>query len=327
MINLAIRRLAAAAVAATAMCLPAAHAADSWPDRPIRLIVPFGPGGATDIVARVLAGKLSESLGQQVIVENKSGAGGIIGTSHVKSAEPDGYTLLMATIGFGANPALYRGREFPFDPVKDFTHVTQLVNVPTVLVVHPSVPARSARELLDLAKAKPGTLNFGSAGFGTINQLAGDMVQAMTGIKMVHVPYRSGGASVLAVVSGEISMLFATVPTVMPFVRDGKLIPLAASGANKLPLLPDIPTLNKTIPGFSVVEWQGIVGPAGIAQPIVDRLNKEIVKALHDPAIVKRLEELGAEPVGSTPQAFADFVQSEVQRWNKVAEQTGMKAD
>jgi len=326
--HLAIRRLAAAAAtAAAALFLPAAQAAQTWPDRPIRLIVPFGPGGATDIVARVLGAKLSEGLGQQVVVENKSGAGAIIGTSFVKAAPPDGYTLLMATIGFGANPALYRGRDFPFDPVKDFTHISQVVNVPTVLVVHPSVKARSAKELLDLARAKPGTLNFGSAGFGTINHLAGELVQAMTGVKMVHVPYRSGGASVMAVVSGEISMLFATGPTALPYITDKKLIPLAASGARPMALLPDVPPLGRTIPGFSVVEWQGIVGPAGMPAPVVERLNQEIVKALKDPAIVKRLEELGAEPVGSSPQDFSAFVQSEVKRWNEVASQTGMKAE
>ena len=321
-------------VAGAAMALLAAagtgHAqAQEWqPERPIRLVVPFGPGGATDIVGRVVAAKLSTLLGQQVVVDNRSGAGGIVGTMNVREAKPDGYTLLVATIGFGANEALYRDREkkLPFDPVKDFTHITQIVNVPTVLVVHPSVGVKNVKELLDLAKAKPDTLTFGSAGYGTINHLAGELVKATTGLKITHVPYRSGGMSVGAVVSGEISMLFATTPSAIAFIKSGKLIPLATSGANKLELLPDLPPMNATIPGFDVVEWQGIVGPAGMPKNVVDRLHKEITAALKDPAVHKRLGELGAEPVGSTPQQFGAFVKSEVQKWHGVADKTGMKA-
>jgi len=312
------------AIALLAGILPAAYAqAQTFPDKPIHLIVPFGPGGATDIVGRLVAEKMSENLGQVVVVENKSGAGGIIGTTAVMRSAPDGYTLLMTTIGFGANPALL-GDKLPFDPVKDFTPISQLVNVPTVLVIHPSVPARSAKELIELAKAKPGTLTFGSANFGTINHLAGELVNSMVGVDMVHVPYRSGGASVAAVVGGQISMLFATTPSSLSFIESGALIPLAVSGSNRLSQLPDVPPLGDTIPGFSVVEWQGIVGPAGMPKPIVDKLHKSIVTALHDPALVKRLNDLGAEVVAGTPEELADHVKSEVVKWKKVAEQTGM---
>jgi tripartite-type tricarboxylate transporter receptor subunit TctC len=323
------RQIVAAAIASTLLAgAGAAHAQEWQPDRPIRLVVPFGPGGATDIVGRVLAAKLSTSLGQQVVVDNRAGAGGIIGTMNVREAKPDGYTLLVATIGFGANQALYRDREkkLPFDPVKDFTHITQIVNVPTVLVVHPSVGAKNVKELLELAKAKPDTLTFGSAGFGTINHLAGELVKATTGLKLTHVPYRSGGASVAAVVGGEISMLFATTPSAISFIRSGQLIPLATSGASKVELLPELPPMNATIPGFDVVEWQGIVGPAGMPRNVVDRLHKEITAALKDPAIAKRLSELGAEPVGSTPQQFDAFVAAEVKKWHGVADKTGMRA-
>lgn len=326
--NFTRRKFAAISFAALGASLfPASQAqADEYPSKPIRLVVPFGPGGATDIVARVLATKLSTTLGQQVIIDNRSGAGGVVGTMNVKESPPDGYSLLMATIGFGANPALYRFRKLPFDPLKDFTSISQLVNVPTVLVAHPGLKVNTAKDLLALGKAKPDLLNYGSAGYGTVNHLAGELLKATTGLQIVHVPYKSGGASVAAVVAGEISILFATTPSSIGFIKGGRLIPLATSGVGKVTMLPDVPPLNDTIPGFDMVEWQGIVGPAGMPKPIVDRLNKEIVAALKDPAIIKRLTDMGAEPVGSSPQQFESFVKSEVQRWHKVAEQTGMKA-
>ena len=322
-----MRRIIIGSLLSGLLALAPGVRAQDYPTKPIRLVVPFGPGGATDIVARVLAAKLSTNLGQQVIVENRAGAGGLIGTTFVKTSPPDGYTLLMATIGFGANPALYRHKSLPFDPTRDFTLITQLVVVPTVLVVHPSVPARSARELLELARNKPGDLDFGSAGYGTINHLAGELVKSMTGVKMQHIPYRSGGASVTAVVSGEIEMLFATTPSAISFIRSGQLIPLAASGSKPLALLPDVPPLGDTIPGFSVVEWQGVVGPAGMPRPVVDRLNTEIVAALKDPEIARKLAELGAEPVGGTDKEFEQFLRSEVRKWHGVADRTGMKAE
>jgi tripartite-type tricarboxylate transporter receptor subunit TctC len=325
-VNLTARICASAVVALTLGCA-GAQAADWRPERPIRFVVPFGPGGATDIVARVLAVNLTNSLGQAVVVDNRPGAGAVIGTSAVKDAAPDGYTVMMATIGFGANPALYRNRRLPFNPLTDFTYISQVVIVPTILVVPPSLGIRTAQEFIDRARANPGTLTFGSAGYGTVNHLAGELVKALAGVNMIHVPYRSGGQSTTAVVSGEISALFATVPTAAGYIRSGTMVPLATSGARSVAMLPDLPPMNRTIPGFDVVEWQGIVGPAGIPRNIVDTLNARIVAALRDTDLQKRLSDLGAEPFGSTPEEFQAFVAVEVRRWLDVAERTGMQAE
>jgi len=312
------------AIALLVGVVPAAQAqTQAFPDKPIRLIVPFGPGGATDIVGRLVAEKMSENLGQVVIVENKSGAGGIIGTTAVMRSPPDGYTLVMTTIGAGANPALL-GDKLPFDPVKDFTPIAMLTNVPTVLVVHPTSPVRSAKELIELAKAKPGTLTFASANFGTVNHLAGEMLKALTGIDIVHVPYRSGSEAVAAVVSGQVTMLFATTPSALSFIQEGRLIPVAVSGSTPVPQLPDVPLLNETVSGFNVVDWQGIVGPAGMPRPIVEKLNRSIVMALHDPALVKRLGDLGVQVATSTPDEHEEHLKAEVAKWKAVAERTDM---
>ena len=320
--------VAAAAALALAAATGTAQAQEWQPDRPIRLVVPFGPGGATDIIGRVLAAKLSQSLGQQVVVDNRAGAGGIIGTVHVRDSKPDGYTLLVSTIGFGANQALYRDREkkLPFDPNKDFTHITQTVNVPTVLVVHPSVGVKSVKELMEKAKAEPEKLTFGSAGYGTINHLAGELLKATAGLDVVHVPYKSGGDVVKALVGGEITMLFATIPSVIPFIKDQRVLPLAASGAKSPALMPQVPPLGTVVPGFAVNDWQALVGPAGMPKAILDRLNKETVAALRDPAVMKRIAELGAEVVASTPQELESHVKAEIATWMKVSNTTGMRA-
>ena len=321
-----LARIAAAAfAAASAAAFAPAHAADDFPNRPIRLVVPFGPGGSTDVMARIIAQQMSKSLGQQVIVDNKPGGNAIIGTTQVMRSAPDGYTLLLTTINFGANPALYR-EKLPFDPKKDFTHITHLANIPTVLSVHPSVKARTAAELIAFGKANPGTLNFGSAGYGTINHLAGELLKSTAGLNMVHVPYKSGGAVVQALVAGEISLLFATTPSAMQFFKSGQLVPLATSGPDPVTQLPGIKPLATVVPGFAVNDWQAVVGPAGMPAPIVARLNKEILAALRDPAVVKRMADLGAEPVGSTPQELTAHVKSEIAKWMKVSDETGMRA-
>ncbi|HMN78772.1 MAG TPA: tripartite tricarboxylate transporter substrate binding protein [Burkholderiaceae bacterium] len=326
MIRLRRRRfIRQASALAGAAVLPAARAQEVYPSRPIRLIVPFGPGGATDIMARVLSQQLTKNLGQPVVVENKPGGNAIIGTTTVMRSPPDGYTLLITTINFGANPALFR-EKLPFDPLKDFTLISHIVNVPTVLSVHPSVKARSAAELIQLAKSRPGEMNFGSAGYGTINHLAGELLKSMAGIEMVHVPYKSGGAVVTALVGGEINMLFATTPSALPFIKDGRIVPLAASGTAPIAQLPQVTPLATVVPGFSVNDWQGIVGPPGMPRALVDTLQREITAALRDPAVVKRVDELGSEVVASTPEQFHTHLRAEVAKWMKVSDQTGMRA-
>jgi tripartite-type tricarboxylate transporter receptor subunit TctC len=311
------------AALAAAVVLSIAQAQD-FPTRPLKLVVPFGTGGATDIVARLLAQQLTKQLGQQVIVENKPGASAIIGSTFVMRSPPDGYTLLVTTINFGANPALFR-EKLPFDPLKDFTLISQMVNVPTVLSVHPTVNARTAAELIGLARSKPGELNFGSAGYGTINHLAGELLKSTANLNIVHVPYKSGGDVVKALVGGEITMLFATVPTALAFIKSGHVIPLAASGSKLIEQIPQVPPLGTVVPGFSVNDWQALVGPKDMPRALVERLNKEVVAAFNDPALRKRLAELGAEPATGTPQDLEAHVKSEMAKWMKVSETTGMR--
>ena len=312
-------------VSAALMIAPAVSFAADYPNRVIRLIVPYAAGGATDVTSRTIAPRLSDKLGQQVVVDNRPGGAAIIGMNLVAKAPADGYTLLMATIAFGANPALYA--KLPYDPLKDFAPVSLVTTVPTVLAIHPSIPARSVRELIALAKAKPGSLNFASAGNGTINHLAPELLKYMTGTKMVHVPYKGGSFVVTAVMSGEVSMAFATTPTSLEFFKQGRLIPLAVSGTQRVPALPDVPTLGETVKGFDAVEWQGIVVPAGTPKEIITLLHKEIVASLADPAVRERILAQGSIIVGSTPEQFDAHIKAEIVKWAKVAKETGIKAD
>ncbi len=306
------------------MIANASIAAD-YPNRQIRLIVPYAAGGATDVTSRTLAPRLSEKLGQQIIVDNRPGGAAILGMNMVAKSPPDGYTLLMATIAFAANPALYS--KLPFDSLKDFTPVSLVTTVPTVLAIHPSVPARSVRELIALAKAKPGSLNFASAGNGTINHLAPELLKFMTGTNMVHVPYKGGSFVVTALLSGEVSMAFATTPTSLEFFKQGKLIPLAVSGAHRIDVLPNVPALGETVKGFDAVEWQGIVVPAGTPKEAISLLHKEIVSTLIDPAVRERILAQGSVIVGSTPQEFETHIKADLVKWARVAKEAGIKAD
>ena len=299
--------------------------AQEFPSKPLRIVVPYAAGGATDVTSRTIAPKLGEKLGQRVVVDNRPGGSAVIGMTHVAKSAPDGYTMLMATIAFSANPALYK--QLPFDSLKDFTPVSLVAIVPTVLAVHPSVPARSVKELIALAKAKPGQLNFASAGNGTINHLAPELLKSMTKTNMVHVPYKGGSFVVNAVLGGEVSMAFATTPTSLEFFKLGRMIPLAVSGAKRIPALPDVPTLGETVKGFDAVEWQGLVVPAGTPKEIIDRLHKETVATLTDSSVRDVMKALGAEPVGNTPQEFDAFIRRELVKWAAVAKETGMKAD
>ena len=301
-------------------------AAEPYPNRPIRLIVPYSVGGATDITSRIIAPYLSESMGQQVIVDNRPGGAAITGMDMVAKAAPDGYTIMMATIAFGANPGLYA--KLPFDPQKDFAPVSLVAIVPTVLAVHPSVPARSVAELVALAKAKPGVLNYGSAGNGSANHLAGELFRYMTSTNIVHVPYKGGGPVVVAIVAGEISMLFATISSSLQHFKGGRLIPLGVSTLKRNAALPDVPTVAEAgVPEYEIFEWQGVVVPAGTPKAVIERLYKEVVKAVARPDVNERIAGLGADVAGGTPQALAAHINAEVVKWKKIAKESGIKAE
>ena len=304
----------------------AAWAADPYPNRPIRLIVPYSVGGATDITSRLIAPHLGDSMGQQVVVDNRAGGASITGMDMVAKAAPDGYTILMASIAFGANAGLYA--KLPYDPQKDFAPVSLVATVPMVLAVHPSVPPRSVRELLALAKAKPGALNYGSAGNGSANHLASELLKYMTSINIVHVPYKGGGPAVVAIVAGETSMLFATISSSLQHYKSGRLIALGVSTSKRNTALPDVPTVAEAgVPGYEFFEWQGVVVPAGTPKAVIDRLHKEIMKALTNPDARERIAGLGLDVAGSTPQQFAAHINAEVIRWKKVAKESGIVVD
>lgn len=303
-----------------------AWAAESYPSKPIRLIVPYAVGGATDITSRIIAPPLGDSMGQQIIVDNRAGGASITGTDMVAKAAPDGYTILMASIAFGANAGLYT--KLPYDPQKDFAPVSLVATVPMVLAVHPSVLVRSVRELLALAKAKPGALNYGSAGNGSANHLATELLKHMTSTNIVHVPYKGGGPAVVAIVAGETSMLFATISSSLQHYKSGRLIALGVSTAKRNTALPDVPTLAEAgVPGYDFFEWQGVVVPAGTPQAVIDRLHQETVKALANPDARERIAGLGLDVAGSTPQQFATHLNAEVIRWKKVAKESGIVVD
>jgi tripartite-type tricarboxylate transporter receptor subunit TctC len=296
--------------------MPAAHA-QKYPDHPLRLIVPYAPGGSVDIIGRLLAGKLSEYLGQQVVVENKGGGGATIGTSLVAKAPADGYTLLLADIAFGANPALMS--KLPYDSGKEFAPVVLVALLPSILVVDPALPAGSAKELVALAKASPGKLNYSSAGVGSMNYLAGELFKAQNGIDVVHVPYQSGGQAIAAILGGQTQLVITTIPPVLQHVKAGKVRALALSGSKRQASLPDVPTFAEAgFAEFDVSLWQGLLVPAGTPADVIARLNAEVNRALAAPDVRARIAELGADPAGGTPEQFAAFINGEMARWGKL---------
>jgi tripartite-type tricarboxylate transporter receptor subunit TctC len=301
-------------------------AAQGYPTKPIRIIVPYAPGGSTDVVFRILAPRLTEFLGQQVLVENRPGAASTIGLDLVAKSPPDGYTVGVANIAYGANPTLYQ--KLPFDSEKDLAPVSLVSIVTMVLSVHPSVPARSVKQLIALAKAKPGTLNYGSAGNGSANHLATARFAHVTGIKLVHIPYKGGGPAVVSIVSGETAILFATIPSAIQHFKSGKLIPLGVSRAKRNAALPDIPTVAEAgVPGYDAVEWNGVMVPAGTPSVAINRLHEAIVKAVSVPEVKERITGLGADLVGNTPDEFRAFLKKELATWSKVVKEVGMRID
>ncbi|HTF16326.1 MAG TPA: tripartite tricarboxylate transporter substrate binding protein [Burkholderiales bacterium] len=321
-------RAAASLSAALALSAPhAAAAAEPYPARPVRFVVAFPPGGGTDIIARSIAQKLGERLGQQVLVDNRPGAGGNIGTDIVAKSSPDGYTLLMGSAGpLAINASLFA--RMPFDPIKDLAPVTLAASTPNVLVVHPSLPAATVRELIALAKARPGEINFASSGHGTPAHLAGELFNSMAGVKLIHVPYKGAAPALADLLGGQVQLMFSTMPPALPHVKDGQLRALAVTSLKRSPAAPDLPTVDEiALPGFEANTWHGVVVPAGTPGAIVARLNREIVAILHLPDVVERLSGQGAEALGSTPEEFAAYIKSESVKWAKVVRDSGAKAE
>lgn len=327
MSTLSLRGAAACALLAATSLIAAPAFAQTYPTKPIRLIIPFPPGGPNDILGRVLAQKMSEQLGQQVIIDNRGGGGGIIGAELAAKAAPDGYTLLLGgTASLSINPGLRK--QLPYDPIKDFAAVSLVGTAPSILVTHPTVPVKTVRELIELAKAKPGKLNFASAGIGTPPHLAGELFKNMAGVDMVHVPYKGGGPALTDLLAGQVGIYFCGISSALPFVKEGKLRGIAVTSAKRTAVMPEMPTIAESgLPGYEVGNWYAIVAPAATPRAIVARLNSEIVKALAGAEVKKRFLELAADPIGSTPQELAAYNRSEIAKWAKVIKSAGIKPE
>lgn len=315
------------AACATAMPAVVAGAADTYPVKPIRLIVPFPPGGPADALARMVGDRLAASLGQSVIVDNRPGAAGNIGMELAAKATPDGYTLVLAPAGnLTVNPSLYRN--VPYDVARDFAPVTVIAAVPNILVVNPTVPAQNLAELIRYAKANPGRLNFSSPGSGSGAHLAGELLKSSAGIDIVHVPYNGIAPAVTAVVAGDVQLMFAGAPSALPQLSGGKLRALAVASPKRIAAAPTLPTLDESgLPGFDVTSWYSIVAPAGTPQAVIERLQREIALALDRPDVRAKLTGLGAEPIGNSPAEFAAMIKSETAKWSKIVKDANIKPE
>lgn len=322
-----IAHLANISLALLISFLPVTVLAEVYPSKPIRIVAPFPPGGPADILSRIIGHKLSQSWGQQVIVDNRPGAGGNIGADLVAKAAPDGYTLLLGFVGTHAiNASLYA--KMPYDNVKDFEPVSQIAAVTIVLVVHPSVPALSIKELIALAKSKPGQLTFGSPGNGTPQHLAGQLFNTMADVDMLHVPYKGAVPALTDLLGGQVSMIFSSMPPALPLVKTGKIRALGVTSATRSPATPAIPTITESgLPGYEVNNWYGILAPRGTPKEIVSKLNAEIVKILNMPDVKESLAVQGAEPVSGTPEQFAAYIKAETEKWAKIVKYSGARLD
>ena len=307
-------------------CTVAVAHGQGWPARPVRMILAFPPGGPTDIVSRVLAQKLGEQLGQQVLVDNKPGAGGNIGAELAARAPGDGYTIFYNTSAIVINPALYG--KASYDTLKDFVPVVLTAAIPMVLVVNPALPAKSMKEFVDLARSKPGQLNYSSSGSGTITHLASAMLSAQMGLATQHVPYKGSAPGLVDLAAGQTQFMTDTINTALPYIKDGRLRALAVTSAKRSSVLPDAPTFGESgLAGFDAAAWQGVVVPAGTPQEIVTRLNAEINKALQDPGVRARLAGQGADVLGGTPAEYAAYIRAEMPRWARAIRESGAKAE
>lgn len=322
-----VMRGAAVVLAGVLVVVATGAAAQSYPVKPIRLIVPYPPAGATDILGRIIGQKLGESLGQQVVIENRPGASGVIGADLAAKAAPDGYSLL---VGQAANLAINISLmgKLPYDPVKDFAPVTLVAATPNLLVVHPSLPVRSVQDLIALAKAKPGAINYASAGSGSPGHLAAELLKKTAKIDMVHIPYKGAAPALTDVVAGQASLYFTSPISAQPFVKSGRLRMVAVTSAKRSPSLPDVPAVAEAgFPEFDLTSWWGILAPAGVARDIIERLHGETIRILNLTDVKQRYASLGADAVTNTPEQFAAYIKSEIAKWAKVVKDSGARLD
>ena len=319
-----LRQAAALCMAATSA---AAIAQAAYPNKPVRIIVPYPAGGTTDIIARIAANQLTERLKQSFIVENKAGASGAIGSQAVAQAAPDGYTLVMATASsHGINSALQKS--LPYDAVKDFAPITVVANTPNIIVANPSVPVKSLQELIALAKAQPGKINFGSTSAGGSPHMSAELLKMMAGIDMTHVPYKGAAPMLTDLIGGQVQIGFDNLPSTIGFVKSGKVRPLAVTTAKRWPGAPDIPTVAESgVPGYEVSGWFGLLAPAGTPKDVLNKIQSTIADAVKSPEVAKQLNDLGAEPVANKPEVFAQEIKDDVEKWRKVVKTTGVKLD
>ena len=303
---------------------PAARAADAYPSRPIHLVIPFPPGGSNDVVGRVFAAAIGDRIGQALVVENRSGAGGVLGTELASKTAPDGYTLLVISLAHAVNPWLYR---LNYDPIKAFTPIGIMASGTNVLAVNPTLGVKTVKELVALAKAKPGALNYASAGIGSFQHLGGELFKLDAGVDIVHVPFRGGGPALLDVIAGNTKIMFSSLVQTTPYVKNGQLLALGTGGAARSPVLPDVPTIAEAgVPGYQATNWWGIIAPAGTPKEIVEKVRAALAAAQDSAETQKRLESEGADMVRMSSQEFGAFMVSEMEKWGKVVKESGIKA-
>jgi len=303
----------------------AAAQAPAWPTKPVRMIVPFPPGGSTDVVSRILGQRLAEGLGQTLVIDNRGGAGGNIGTDLAAKSAPDGYTILMGTVTMSINPFLYP--KMSHDVLRDLAPVSVVASAPQVLVVHPSFPAKTVKGIIDFAKAKPGAINFGSSGNGTSGHLGIEMMKAAAGIQVVHVPYKGAAPAMADLLAGQVQVMFETITTAIPQLKAGKIRGIAVAASKRSTLLPDLPPMTETIPGLDTTSWYGLMVPAGTPKAVISRLHVETAKALALADVRERYAALGTEPVGNSPEEFDRYLRAEMAKWSKVIRQAGVKLE
>ena len=323
-------RLLAALSAALCATLAAGNAtaqtadATKFPTKPIRLIVPFPPGGSNDILGRFLAQKMSERMGQQTVVDNRAGADGIIGTELAARSPADGHTILIVSISYTMNPAIHK---LPYDPIKSFAPIAQIGAGPNVICSHPSFAAQNVKDLVALARSKPGELRYATSGIGGVNHFHGELFNQMAKVKLTHVPYKGGGPSMLDVMTGQVEVVFGTLIQALPHIRSGKLKPLGVGSPKRSPLMPQVASISETVHGYDGIIWWGVLAPAGVPAPIVAKLNSDINTILREPEMAKRLTAEAAEPVIATPDAFGKLIASDIAKWGQIAKQAGIKAE